>query len=216
MKDAISAGKFVDSYSVEIKPEMSAYKFEERDFEHPSALFVIEDMLKGLIGGPLLYYPYFKTFGLKGDEKVLDFGCGGGAGLRCLLKFLNQNGRLTCVDTSNFWVDKARKRLSGYSNVECLAGDIRELDIPDSTFDVISVIHVIHDIPPVERRDTVKALSRKLKAGGAIFVREPTKKSHGMPVEEILALFSEARLQETERKETKSEYTGRFQKQGEG
>jgi len=216
MKDAISAGKFVDSYSVEIRPEMSAYKFEERDFEHPSALFVIEDMLKGLIGGPLLYYPYFKTFGLKGDEKVLDFGCGGGAGSRCLLKFLNQNGRLTCVDTSNFWVDKARKRLSGYSNVECLAGDIWELDIPDSTFDVISVIHVIHDIPPVERRDTVKALSRKLKAGGAIFVREPTKKSHGMPVEEILALFSEARLQETERKETKSEYTGRFQKQGEG
>ena len=216
MKDAISAGKFVDSYSVEIRPEMSAYKFEERDFEHPSALFVIEDMLKGLIGGPLLYYPYFKTFGLKGDEKVLDFGCGGGAGSRCLLKFLNQNGRLTCVDTSNFWVDKARKRLSGYGNVECLAGDIRELDIPDSTFDVISVIHVIHDIPPVERRDTVKALSRKLKAGGAIFVREPTKKSHGMPVEEILTLFSEAGLQETERKETKSEYTGRFQKQGEG
>jgi ubiquinone/menaquinone biosynthesis C-methylase UbiE len=117
---------------------------------------------------------------------------------------------------SNFWIDKARKRLNKYGNVECRTGDIRELDIPDSTFDVISVVHVIHDIPPAERKDTVKALSRKLKAGGAIFVREPTKASHGMPVKEILALFSEAGLKETERKEAKSEYTGRFQKLGEG
>ena len=216
MQDAVSVDKSADSYSVETGPEVSAYEFEERDFKHPSVLFVLEDALKGLIGGPLLYYPYFKTFGLKGDEKVLDFGCGGGAGSRCLLKFLNQRGRLTCVDTSNFWVDKAKKRLDKYSNVECRAGDIRELDIPDSSFDVVSVIHVIHDIPPAERRDTVKALAQKLKKDGTVFVREPTKRSHGMPVEEILVLFSEAGLKETDSKATKSEYMGRFQKLGEG
>jgi ubiquinone/menaquinone biosynthesis C-methylase UbiE len=216
MKNEVTAGKFVDNCSIERRPEMSGHEFKERDFEHPSVLFVLEDMLKGLIGGPLLYYPYFKTFGLKGDEKVLDFGCGGGAGSRRLLKFLNQNGRLTCVDTSSFWIDKARKRLSKYGNVECRAGDIRELDIPDSTFDVVSAIHVIHDIPPAERQDTVKALSRKLKAGGAIFVREPTRKSHGIPVEEIRALFSKESLNETGSKEAKSEYMGRFQKLGKG
>lgn len=32
---------------------MSNYEFKERDFEHPSTLFVLEDVLKGLIGGPL-------------------------------------------------------------------------------------------------------------------------------------------------------------------
>lgn len=216
MKDVVSVDKIFDNYSVETGSEVSAYEFEERDFEHPSVLFVLEDALKGLIGGPLLYYPYFKAFGLKGDEKVLDFGCGGGAGSRCLLKFLNQHGHLTCVDTSNFWVDKAKKRLDKYSNVECRAGDIRELDIPDSVFDIVSVIHVIHDIPPAERRDTVKALVQKLKKDGIVFVREPTKRSHGMPVEEILALFSEAGLKETDSKATKSEYMGRFQKLGEG
>ena len=51
---------------------MAKYEFKEVDFENPSALFILEDMLKGLIGGPLLYNPYFKTFGLKGNEKVLD------------------------------------------------------------------------------------------------------------------------------------------------
>jgi len=191
---------------------LSDYDFNEYDFEHPSTLFVLEDKLKSLIGRPLLYNPYFKTFGLKGSEKVLDFGCGGGAGSRCLANLLNEDGHLMCVDVSSYWIAKARKRLDKYSNVECKSGDIRELDISDSSFDVISTIHVIHDIAPAERQDIVKALSQKLKAGGLLFIREPVKKSHGMPVEEIRALLSDASLEEIKHKETKSEYMGKYQK----
>ena len=191
---------------------MSDYDFKEYDFEHPSILFVLEDILKGLIGGPLLYNPYFKTFGLKGSERVLDFGCGGGVGSRYLAKLLNEDGNLTCVDVSNYWIAKARKRLDKYSNVECKSGDIKELNISDSSFDVISAIHVIHDIAPVERQDIVKTLSWKLKASGILFIREPIKKSHGMPVEEIRALLSDAGLEEIEHEETKSEYMGKYQK----
>jgi ubiquinone/menaquinone biosynthesis C-methylase UbiE len=212
MKSNMTTGNISNVNSNESRPGVTTAQFKERDFEHPSTLFVLEDALKGLVGGPLLYNPYFKTFELKGDEKVLDFGCGGGAGSRSLLKFLNRNGYLTCVDTAKFWVDKARKRLSKYSNVDFYAGDVRKLDIPDSIFDVITVFHVIHDIPPAERPETVKALARKLKNNGTVFVREPTKKSHGMPVDEIRALFSEAEFKETGRNESKSEYIGKFQK----
>ena len=191
---------------------MNNYEFKGYDFEHPSVLFVLEDKLKGLLGGPLLYNPYFKTFGLKGNERVLDFGCGGGAGSRCLANLISKRGHLTCVDVSSYWIGKTRKRLDKYSNVECKSGDIRELDIPDSSFDVISTIHVIHDIAPAERQDIVKTLSQKLKAGGLLFIRELVKKSHGMPVEEIRALLSGAGLKEIEYKETKSEYMGKYQK----
>ena len=191
---------------------MSDYDFKECDFEHPSILFALEDVLKGLAGGPLLYNPYFKTFGLKGNERVLDFGCGGGAGSRCLADIISEAGHLTCVDVSNYWIAKTRKRLDKYSNVECKAGDIRELDISDSSFDVISTMHVIHDIAPADRQDIVMTLSRKLMAGGIFFIREPTKKSHGMPVEEIRATLSKAGLKEIEHKETRSEYMGKYQK----
>ncbi len=191
---------------------MSDYEFKGYDFEHPSILFVLEDMLKGLLGGPLLYNPYYKTFGLKGNEKVLDFGCGGGAGSRCLANLLSENGYLTCIDVSRYWITKARKRLEKYSNVECKSGDIRGLDIPDASFDVISTIHVVHDIAPAERQDIVKILSQKLKAGGLLFIREPIKESHGMPVDEIRALLSDAGLREIEHKQTKSEYMGKYQK----
>jgi len=191
---------------------LSDYNFEQYDFEHPSILYILKDKLKGFLGGPLLYNPYFKTFGLKGNEKVVDFGCGGGAGSQCFANLLDKGGHLTCVDVSSYWITKARKRLDRYSSVECMLGDIRELDIPDSSFDVISTIHVIHDIVPAGRQDIVKTLSQKLKAGGLFFIKELVKKSHGMPVEEIRTLLSDAGLNEIEHKETKSEYMGKYQK----
>jgi ubiquinone/menaquinone biosynthesis C-methylase UbiE len=191
---------------------LSDDSFKQYDFEHPSILFVMEDKLKRLLGGALLYNPYYKTFGLKGNERVLDFGCGGGAGSRCLANLLFDNGHLTCVDISSYWIERARNRLKKYSNVECKAGDIRELDIPDSSFDVISVIHVIHDIAPADRQGIVRALSRKLKVGGAFFVRERIQESHGMPVDEIRVLLSDSGLKEIEQKGAKSEYAGKYQK----
>ena len=193
---------------------MDEYRFAQADFEHPSVLFVLEDSLKSLVGEPFMYNPYVKTFGLKGDERVLDFGCGGGVGSRCLANYLNKGGHLTCVDISGYWMKKARKRLNKYSNVECRSGDIRELGIPDSSFDVISTMHVIHDIAPADRQDVAKALSRSLRAGGSFFIREPIKESHGMPPEEIRSLLAAAGLRETSSRQTKSEYMGKYQKTG--
>jgi ubiquinone/menaquinone biosynthesis C-methylase UbiE len=191
---------------------LSDNDFKQYDFEHPSTLFILEDKLKNLLGGLLLYNPYFKKFALKGNESVLDFGCGGGTGSRCLANLLDKGGHLTCIDVSHYWMARAKKRLDKYSNVECKLGDIRKLDIPDSSFDVISTFYVIHDINPAERQDIAKALSQKLKAGGMFFIKEPVKKPHGMPSEEIRVLLSDAGLNEIEHKETKSEYMGTYRK----
>ena len=186
------------------------YKFKQVDFDNPPLLFVLEDSLKDLIGEPFFYKPYFVTFGLKGDETVLDFGCGGGIGSRCLRKLLNGQGHLTCVDISNYWIDIAKKRLARYPNVKCMAGDINELDITEHYFDVISVFHVIHDIAPAERQEVVNRLASLLNSNGRLFIREPIKKSHGMPVSEIQPLLTDAGLKEAGGEVGKSEYSGVF------
>jgi ubiquinone/menaquinone biosynthesis C-methylase UbiE len=191
---------------------MGDYEWKSIDFDHPSFLFVLEDMLKGLIGCPLFYDSYYRTFGLKGKERTLDFGCGGGAGSRCLLKFLGDEGYLTCIDISGFWINRAKHRLARFSNAACVAGDIRTMDIADGSYDVVTIIHVIHDIDPEERQETVHSLSRKLADDGYLFIREPIKKSHGMPVEEIRSLLANAGLNEIEHTITKSEYQGKFAK----
>jgi len=189
---------------------MTKHEFKPMDFENPSFWFVLEDVLKSLAGCRLLYKPYFKTFGLKGSERVLDFGCGGGAGSKCLAAMLKTGGHLTCVDASDYWVRKAIKRLKKYSHVECMAGDIRKLDIPERSFDVVSVIHVIHDIDPEQRQDVVNALCRKLKADGTVYVKARIGKSHGMPLEKLQAVFTNAGMEAVEHSETKSEYKGVF------
>ena len=189
---------------------MGSYIYKQIDFEHPSFLFILEDKLKGLLGGPFFYNPYLKTFGLNGSERVLDFGCGGGTGSVCLAKLLNTSGELKCLDVSKYWIDKARHRLRRYGNAKCLVGDIRELDIPASSFDVISIIHVIHDIAPTERQSVTDRLASLLDRHGKLFIREPIKESHGMPVSEIVTLLTNSGLNESQANVSKSEYRGIF------
>ena len=193
---------------------MSKSDFNSWDFDNPSALFVFEDWLKNLLGERLLYSRYYRTFGLKGDEKVLDFGCGGGIGSRCLSKMLDKDGSVTCVELSSYWMRKAEQRLRTYTNTECIHGDIREIDLPAASYDVVTVFHVLHDIAPEIRQEIVNVLSKLLKPGGRFFINEPVKESHGMPAEEIRALLSGAGLQENEHSETGSAYTARYTKNG--
>ena len=55
---------------------------------------------------------------------------------------------------------------------------------------------MIHDIPRAKRRDTVKELAAVLKPGGRLWIWEPTRRSHGMPADEIRELMEDAGLKE--------------------
>jgi ubiquinone/menaquinone biosynthesis C-methylase UbiE len=190
---------------------MAEYTFKQPDFENPSFLFRLEDHLKGFLGR-FFYKSFINSFALRGTEHVLDFGCGGGVESQFVLKHLEEGGRVTCVDLSDYWIQRAKMRLRKYPNAVCIQGDIRKLDIPKKSFDVIFTIHVIHDILPEERQSTVDVLALKLKPGCPFYVWEPTKISHGMPAKEIKELFSNAGLEEQACEETKSSYRGKFVK----
>lgn len=183
------------------------------DFDNPSALFRFEDRLKGLIGGPLYYNPYFNSRGgFRGDEEVLDFGCGGGISTRSIAGCLNRGGRVTGVDISSYFTARARKRLEDCENARILHGQITDLDLADRSFDVISIVHVIHDIMKEKRSAVVEALGELLKPGGRLWIWEPTRPSHGMPAEEIRGLMAEAGLREISAEEEKNSFKGIFQK----
>lgn len=188
---------------------MSEYTFKQPDFDNPSFFFRLEDKLKALFGGTF-YRPFIKDFELKGNEHVLDFGCGGGVESRFLLEYLGEGGRLTCIDLSDYWIKRAKERLKKYSNVVCIQGDIRKLGIPDNSFDVVFAIHVIHDISPSDRQSTIDALAQKLRPGCLFHIWEPTKHSHGMSVEEIRGLCAKAGLMESSFTQSKSAYKGKF------
>jgi ubiquinone/menaquinone biosynthesis C-methylase UbiE len=145
--------------------------------------------------------PFYKKFAervnLRGDEHVMDFGAGQGAVDVHLVKKLSVfGGRITLLDLSKKSLDQARKRMKKYTNVEYLAGDITAMNLPEKTYDVVIIHFVLHDIPAETRPAILKSIAAVLKPGGRIFIREPLKKKHGMPVEEIRRLMNDASLQE--------------------
>jgi len=160
-----------------------------------------EDILIKYLEAPLtepLYRRYVESLNLKGHEQVLDFGSGYGGNARHIAQILQKGeGRLTCVDISQFWLGVVKKKLKDYSNVDFKAGWISDLDLEDSFFDAIVVHFTLHDIEKDSRQEVAKTLARKLKETGKLFIREPTKKKHGMQPEEIRELMAEAGLKET-------------------
>jgi ubiquinone/menaquinone biosynthesis C-methylase UbiE len=183
------------------------------DFDHPSALFRFEDTLKGLIGGPLYYDPYFRSCGgFRGDEKVLDFGCGGGVSTRTIAAQLNQGGSVTGVDVSSYFSERAKKRVARQANARILHGEITGLGLEPHSFDLISIVHVIHDISRAKRSATVRALGTLLKPSGRLWILEPTRPSHGMPAEEIGELMDEAGLREVSVEAEGNAFKGVYEK----
>lgn len=159
--------------------------------------------------------PVFRAFGDLNRMKiikVMDFDCGGGVSTRGRAKLLSRGGEVTGVDISSVMVGRAEKRISRHPNASVVKGELSALDIRDSTFDVATIAYVIHDIAREKREGVATALARVLKPRGMIWVLEPTKPSHGIPVEELRALMTGASLEEISAEVKKSSYRGTFMK----
>jgi ubiquinone/menaquinone biosynthesis C-methylase UbiE len=185
------------------------HDFENSEFEHPSFWFTTEDKLKTLFGS-YYYGADIKSLKLKGSESVLDFGCGGGAACLYLLRILNKRGHVLGVDTSVHLINLATKRMQQFPNAEFKVGDIRKLDIQERSMDVIVSFNVFHHIPSKERPMIIMALSRLLGKRGRLMVRERIKKSHGIGLDEIRSLFTNAGFQEVAAEISESKYRGTF------
>ncbi len=105
--------------------------------------------------------------GLRGDERVLDAGCGTGRVTEMLLERL-PHGRVIAVDGSPSMVAAARARLDP-ERVEVICADLLELSLDGDALDAAistATFHWIHD------HDTLFARIRAVLRPGAAFVAQ--------------------------------------------
>jgi trans-aconitate 2-methyltransferase len=103
---------------------------------------------------------------LRGDETVLDAGCGSGRVTQLLLDRLPE-GRVFAVDGAPSMVDAARESLDP-ERTTVWAGDLVELEVPEPVDAVLSTA-VFHWIPDHER--LFARLFEALKPGGRLVVQ---------------------------------------------
>lgn len=165
------------------------------DFERPSLLFRIEmEYFKPRFLGPRVYGPYVKNLGLAGDERVMDYGCGNGVCLEYFAMALDGGGTAVGLDSSRYMTGRARERLASFENVEILCGDARSCGLEPESFDLVSMVHVLHDIPKEDRRGVLEQLARLVRPGGRMSLLEPVSPRHGIAPEEVRELLEAAGL----------------------
>lgn len=96
-------------------------------------------------------------------DDVLEIGCGQGAGAKIIYDMFEPK-RYLGVDLDPRMIRRARKKAGALSNARFIEGDITELDVPDSSIDLVVDFGVVHHVP--NWRDAIAEVSRVLRSNG--------------------------------------------------
>jgi len=107
-------------------------------------------------------------------KDVLDIGCGAG---NYTLKLLERIAGFNCtlVDLSQPMLDRAQQRLAGSSagQVTTLPGDIRDIDLPDDTYDVVMAAAVLHHLrDDADWHHVFQKIYQAVRPGGVFLVSD--------------------------------------------
>lgn len=107
---------------------------------------------------------------IRGDERILDIGCGGGATLRRMSEKMT-TGHLTGVDYSAVSVETSKEvnhAAVAAGKMEVLEGSVADLPFSEQTFDKIITVESFYFWP--DPQENLKEVLRVLKTGGTFLL----------------------------------------------
>lgn len=104
--------------------------------------------------------------GIKSGDSMLDLGSGAGNDCFVARTLVGETGKVTGLDFTEEMVLKARQNLAktGFKNIEFIQGDIEEIPLSDSTYDVVISNCVLNLVP--DKQKAFAEIYRVLKPGG--------------------------------------------------
>lgn len=163
------------------------------NFENPSRLFLWSYSILSFFMSRKPYQKLLQELNLKGDEKILEFGSGVGSLAKKLATSLQNQGQLVCIDVSDKFLSRTKKKLKNYSNVKFLLGELANTDIPSNSFDYIITTWVLHHVKDTMLEPSIQKFYSVLKPDGKVFVIEfpdDKQKRHGFSQEKLLNIFT--------------------------
>lgn len=110
-----------------------------------------------------------RWIGMRGDETVLELGCGPGY-FSIALRDTTPRGCLVLFDLQPEMLHMARTRVGDAGNVTTVAGNAMALPFAAETFDVVFVSAVLGEVP--DRKACLEEVRRTLRSGGRLVVNE--------------------------------------------
>lgn len=139
----------------------------------------------------LLYVPFIE------NGHLLDVGCGNG---NAMVRFRDRGWRVTGID-----FDESAIREASTKGLDVYTGDLKEIQFPSNTYDVVFLSHVIEHVP--EPIAFLSECYRILKPGGLLIALTPNadSRSHvhfrehwrGLEIPRHLQVFTPASLANT-------------------
>lgn len=118
------------------------------------------------------------SLNLRGNEQVLDVGCGRGLLLIAAAKKLSQDGKAVGIDLWNQQDLSNNQAIFTRENamlecvsdrIEIISGDMTKMQFEDNRFDAVIASMSIHNISTAEKRnEAIKEIARVLKPGGQV------------------------------------------------
>jgi ubiquinone/menaquinone biosynthesis C-methylase UbiE len=113
------------------------------------------------------------VFPLRGDEKLLDLGCGPGTYFRrYLTKYPNLTASAADVDDVVPIIEKHLVAENRREGVTLYRGDFREISFPANEYDVVLLSNVMHIYPPEEVTEIFHQVLEILRPGGTFLVND--------------------------------------------
>lgn len=111
----------------------------------------------------------FVTRYIKGDEKVIDLGCGEGWGAAFLSTRVK---KVVAIDMHSKVIERAQK-VYCKKNLIFQVDDVQKLNINDETIDIVCAFEIIEHIQ--NDRLFLQEMKRILKPGGILFISTPNR-----------------------------------------
>ncbi len=130
--------------------------------------------------------PRLKRLSKGAADKVLEIGCGQGAGARIIYDLFSPQ-KYVGIDLDPRMIRRARKRARALPNATFMEGDVSSLEFSNGTFDLVVDFGIVHHVP--NWREALAEVHRTLKIHGEFLFEdlslETWERGIGIPFKRI-------------------------------